>query len=165
MDQARNTDDMLPTPQEIALAVSIYVDLAYPQGLPQPLRRLLPPPQDLQPWIMSDCVERTPPDAPLPVVRSFALRLGNSRYPHMKLRLSRPPRENRLVFSVDAHDAFLCAPKESADYEALEQLKRDNQALVSRISEAWDAAGLPTERAYLRQKIQQARDRGTDPAL
>ena len=90
---------------------------------------------------------------------NFAIRLGNSAYPHMKLRLSRPPADPDYLFLVDSHDGFLTAPPDSADRAALEQLKRHNAALAETIAAAWTQAGLPTERNYLRRKIRQARER------
>jgi hypothetical protein len=99
-------------------------------------------------------------DAPVDGVRSFSLRLGNANYPHMKLRLSRPPKDNVFLFSVDAHDAFLHAPPGSADYGALEELKRRNSQMAAAITALWDENGLPTERNYLRLKIDQARLKG-----
>ena len=117
------------------------------------------PPDGFDPaeWLMSDLVERTPPDTPAESVRSFALRLGNSSYPHMKLRLSRPPKEDGFVFSVDSHDAFLAAAAGSPDSKALEQLKSHNAEIAKLISRAWDSAGLPTQQGYLRRKLRQAK--------
>ena len=106
---------------------------------------------------MSPFIERDPPDAPLEGVRSFALRLGNEKYPHMKLRLSRPPRENVFLFSVDCHDTFLSAPVGSPDYDVLEGLKRHNAIVAEAIRLAWEQSRLPTERVYLRRKITQAK--------
>ncbi len=148
----------LPSTREIEQAVNIYVMRAY-RGEVSPAARGLMPPADFDPaaWLMGAGIERDPADAPLEQVRSFAIRLGNEQYPHMKLRLSRPPGADLFVFSVDAHDAFLHAPPGSPDYDALEQLQRYNMALSDSILSAWDAAGLPTERNYLRRKIEQAK--------
>jgi hypothetical protein len=109
---------------------------------------------------MGDAAQRDPADAPLEGVRSFSLRLGNANYPHMKLRLSRPPKDNVFLFSVDAHDAFLHAPPGSGDYGTLEELKRQNSRMTAAITALWDENGLPTERNYLRLKIDQARQKG-----
>jgi hypothetical protein len=103
-------------------------------------------------------VERDPADAPLEQVRSFVLRLGNQIYPHRKLRISRPPRSDGFVFSVDSHDAFLHAQPGTSDHEMLEQLKKHNAALTETITAAWEAHSLPTERGYLRQKLHQVRE-------
>lgn len=149
----------LPPPAQIDRAVELYLDRAYGGRTPTAAERFRRP-KGLDPaaWLMSGAAERDPPEAPLGDVRSFALRIGNARYPHMKLRLSRPPNETAFVFSVDCHDAFLRAPPGSADHEALEDLKRHNAAVAAAVLSAWDAAGLLTERNYLRRRIQQARD-------
>jgi len=151
---------LLPTSEQLREAIRLYVEKAYGQEPPAAMRKLVPP-EDFRPadWLMEDQVERDPSGAPLQAVRSFALRLGNRHYPHMKLRLSRPPRDAIYLFSVDSHDAFLQAPPGSPDFAALEQLKKQNAVLSSRILEAWDQANLPTEKNYLRLKIRQAKDR------
>lgn len=156
---------LLPGTEEIRQAVSVYLRHAYPGGAPASTSRFLPPPgQPLGPWLMADLTERDPADAPLAQVRSFAMRIGNEHYPHMKLRLSRPPNEREFVFSVDSHDAILSAPAGSPDSEALEELKRGNARIASAVHGAWDAAGLLTERNYLRRKIRQAREKASPPA-
>lgn len=152
---------ILPTAEQIRRAVSSYIQHAY-DGQPTETARRLIPPEGFDPkeWLMAELVERDPANAPLANVRSFALRLGNMIYPHMKLRLSRPPHDSVFIFSVDSHDAFLSAPPDSRDYAALEEMKRYNAVIVAAVTAAWDAAGLLTERNYLRQKIQEARERG-----
>ena len=136
----------------------LYLRHAYRQDVPETAKRFIPPP-DVRPteWLMSDLTERIPPDVPLETVRSIALRIGNDEYPHMKLRVSRPPNEPGFVFVVDCHDAVLHAKPGSSDYEPLQALKRHNAAVAERVVREWEAAELPTERRYLREKIRQAR--------
>ena len=153
----------LPAAEEIRRAVELYLANAYARDLPEATRRLLPPAAfDPAEWLMGDCTERDPADAPLERVRSFALRLGNAGYPNMKLRLSRPPNEQAFVLSVDSHDAFLRAPPGSTDSRELERLKHSNAGIAAAIHAAWDDAGLPTERTYLRRKLREAK--AQDPA-
>lgn len=151
----------LPSAGQICQAVRIYLEVAYGGQCPPSIQRLVPP-ESLEPaqWLMGDAAQRDPADAPLEGVRSFSLRLGNANYPHMKLRLSRPPKDNVFLFSVDAHDAFLHAPPGSGDYGTLEELKRQNSRMTAAITALWDENGLPTERNYLRLKIDQARQKG-----
>ncbi len=154
----------LPSARDLRRAVLAYLDRAYGGSCPATVQRLIPPEGcDVRKWLMSEAVERDPADAPLHAIRSFALRLGNAQYPHMKLRLSRPPRDGEYLFSVDAHDAFLHAPPSSPDHKMLEDLKRHNAAIAAAINSAWDAAGLLTERNYLRRKIQQAKEERPGP--
>jgi hypothetical protein len=163
MGGACETPRTLPTAQQIRRAVELYLAGAYGTA-PEAALRFLPPatcrPEE---WLMSDLTERDPPDAPLAEVRSFALRIGNAQYPHMKVRISCPPLERAYLFSVDAHDAFLQVPPGSPDYEPLEELKRFNARVAAAVAAAWDAAGLLTERNYLRRKIAESKRRRHQP--
>ena len=122
------------------------------------------PPEDADPaeWLMGELVERTEPDAPIERVRFFSLRIGNSLYPHMKLRLTRVGDPVACVLTVDSHDAMLHAPPDTADFAELESLKRHNAAVASAIGDAMDAAGLPSERNFLREQIRRAKRSGPD---
>ena len=157
-------NDPLPTARQIRQAIEQYIEVAYGGQAPDRIRALLPP-GDFVPaeWLMSDSVERDPSGAPLPAVRSFAVRLGNSQYPHMKLRMSLPPRDRVYLFSVDSHDGFLQASAGTKDHAALEALKAYNSSTASAVVAAWEADGLMTERNYLRQKIGQARRKNAGP--
>ena len=75
----------------------------------------------------------------------------------MKLRISRAPRCGAFVFHVDAHDAMLKAPEGSPDAGPLEELKAHNATVTRAIHEAWEAAGLLTERQHLRNAIDACR--------
>jgi hypothetical protein len=151
----------LPTRQQLHQAIETYLQQAYGGGEPPPqvLDRLPGPDQDLADWFASDAVERDPADADPDTVRSVAVRLGNAVYPHMKLRMSRPPNDALFLFSVDSHDAVLQAQPGTPDQAMLEELKQHNADLGSRITARWEALGLPTERNYLRHKIEQTRRR------
>ncbi len=150
----------LPSADEVRQAIMLYIKHAY-GGKPSDSASKLIPPDNfiLEKWLMSDITERDPADAPLENVRSFALRIGNSIYPHMKIRLSHPPREKVFLFSVDSHDVFLHAELGSKEHEMLEELKTHNSSVVTAVVEAWENAGLPTERGYLRGKINKARSK------
>ncbi|HOD84627.1 MAG TPA: hypothetical protein PKG77_24685 [Phycisphaerae bacterium] len=151
----------LPQAKELRRAVELYLVIAYGQGEPPATVGELVPPEQFDPasWLMGPQIERDPRDALLENVRSFGLRLGNWAYPHMKLRLSRPPNEHEFLLSVDAHDAFLFAPAGSSDATALAQMKQSNATIGAAILAAWDEANLPTERNYLRRKIREVRTR------
>ncbi len=156
--------DPLPTARQIRQAIERYIEVVYGGQAPDRIRQLLPP-GDFVPaeWLMSDSVERDPSGAPFPAVRSFAVRLGNSQYPHMKLRISLPPRDRVYLFSVDSHDGFLQASAGTEDHAALEALKAYNSSVALVVTAAWEAEGLMTERNYLRHKINQARRKNAEP--
>jgi len=158
MNEPRNEDVVLPAPEQIRRAIELYLQHAYEGAAPEAAERFLPPagfvPRE---WLMSDVAERAPDGAPLEDVRSFALRIGNAIYPHMKLRICRPPKDSQFLFTVDSHDAVLQAPPESPDYEPLQELKRHNAAVADAVVRAWEDADLPTERQYLRSRIRRAK--------
>ena len=152
----------LPHRDALKKAISIYVSRAYPDGADERTSQKFTVPDDcdLAGWLIETVGEPEPADADIGSLRSIALRLGNAFYPNMKLRLTRPPGNDIFLLMVDSHDVMLAAPPGSPDYEPLESLKAANAAIVSDVTHAWDAAGLPTERNYLRDKIRQARNRG-----
>ncbi len=155
----QNDNSGLPNSHQIADAIRIYLDLAYGKEIPLPIRRFIPPGQFVPAqWLMNDFIERDFDRKPEgQKIRSFGLRMGNSIYPHMKLRITLPPKSNRFLFQIDSHDEVLTAPSSSADLAALEELKRHNASLVEQMVTSMDAAGLLTERGYLREGIARAR--------
>jgi hypothetical protein len=85
--------------------------------------------------------------------RTFALRLGQPLYPHMKLVIENRPEGDGFIFRADGHDAHLQAPPDSPDAPLLARLRQSNQQVVEKIEAAWDAADVPTFRNYLRQQL------------
>jgi hypothetical protein len=147
--------------EDLRRAVGFFIEGAYGPDPPASARRYLLPEGDCDvlAWLMGDLAERTPPAATFEEVRTFHLRIGSRHYRHLKLRISRPGQEPTFVFTVDSHDAFLVAEPGSPDFEGLRELKRRNAEAVDRITEAWERAGLNTERNYMREKIRRARER------
>jgi hypothetical protein len=153
-----NTNMQLPSSEQIQRAFDIYVKHAYPDGAAESIQPLLPGPGvDPAAWLLGPTAECDPPGATIQTLRSAAFRLGNFAYPHMKLRVSRPPNRPVFLFSVDAHDAVLQARPGTPDYAMLQELKAHNAKVAEAILADWDAAELPTERRYLRGFIRQAR--------
>ncbi len=151
-----------PTADQIQLAVGRYLDKAYdrpPSGLRE--RFAVANDANVCEWLMQDEVEQQPEHVDVNAVQAFSLRMGNERYRYMKLRIARPPGKDFFVFTVDAHDAILTAPPGSPDEAELEELRRYNSRICHEIMEEWDRCGLFTERAYLRQEIQRARERNS----
>lgn len=77
-------------------------------------------------------------------VRCYTLRLGNPRYPFMKLVLQEHLVEDEFFLEVDTHDQMFELQGDEA--RQLEEVKRYNLDVKTRIEEAWSAAGLPTAR-------------------
>ena len=158
MTSAKTPNAGLPDCGQIRQAVEMYLRRAYGEDIPPPILRFLPPEQfDPARWLMSDFIEREYQSRSHKKVHSYSLRMGNTIYPHMKLRLTRPPRCRQYLFLIDAHDEILFTPAGSADTKALEELKRYNAELAEQIVTAMDEAGLPTERGYLKARIAKAR--------
>lgn len=74
--------------------------------------------------------------------RRYALRLGNARYPFMKLVLQEHLVEGEFFFEVDTHDGMFRL--EGEDAAPLEALRRYNSEVKARVEERWERDGLPT---------------------
>ncbi len=85
----------------------------------------------------------------------YALRLGNCRYPHMKLQIQPWPNPSGFMLSVNTHDQVLALDPSSSDVAAFRALQAENQRLKEVIEQAWDDVGLPTFLRYLRDYIEQ----------
>lgn len=159
MTEKTDSSPRFPTTNQIRLAMEIYLGHAYPAGAGEHILRFVPDKDVVATdWLMTDISEREIYQEGSAVVTSFALRVGNEQYPNMKVRISLPPNGSEYLFCVDSHDGFLQAPRGSEDYEALEQMKAFNASVAQVTVRDWSAAGLPTERNYMRQKIDDAKD-------
>jgi hypothetical protein len=85
----------------------------------------------------------------------YALRLGNARYPHMKLQIQPWPNSAGFLLSVNTHDQVLSIDPGAAGMAEFRSLQEENQRLKEVIEQAWDDAGLPTFLRYLRSYIEQ----------
>ncbi|MHC4549094.1 MAG: response regulator [Planctomycetota bacterium] len=75
----------------------------------------------------------------------FVLRLGNSRYPHMKLVLEESILQHEYAFSVDTHDDLKVSP-DAPDYERWNAVRDHNRRVAEEIEEAWRGEEIPTLR-------------------
>jgi hypothetical protein len=141
-------------------AVEVYLDFAYAScALPDLVRRRLEWPADadaatLLPRPPFERVGKAGPGAHA----IFALRLGNARYPHMKLQIQPWPNAAGFLLSVNTHDQVLSLDPSSADAPAFRSLQAENQRLKEAIEAAWDQEGLPTFLRYLREYIESQGD-------
>jgi hypothetical protein len=136
-------------------AAEIYIGLAYPAGaVPEAVQRRLVWRGDCS----ADQLLSTGPferaakahGRPAPI---YALRLGNHRYPHMKLQVQPWPNGAGFMLSVNTHDQVSGLGAGVADSHAFRELQVENQRLKEAIEEAWDDSGLPTFLRYLRDYI------------
>jgi hypothetical protein len=136
-------------------ATEIYLALAYPSCvIPEVVQRRLV----WQQGCGSDVLLSRPPfeRAGKAMGRSapvYALRLGNHRYPHMKLQIQPWLNDAGFMLSVNSHDQVTGVDLSSADAQAFRELQTANQRLKEAIEQAWDDAGLPTFLRYLRDYI------------
>jgi len=93
----------------------------------------------------------------------YALRLGNARYPHMKLQIQPWPNATGFLLSVNTHDQVLSLDPNAADASAFRALQSENQRLKEAIELAWDQEGLPTFLRYLRDYIESRSDAAAPP--
>jgi len=136
-------------------ATEIYLGLAYPSGkVPEAVERRLA-------WregCTADVLLSGPPferagkavGRPAPI---YALRLGNQRYPHMKLQIQPWLNQAGFMLSVNTHDQVTGLDGSRVDAELFRALQSENQRLKEAIEETWDNAGLPTFLRYLRDYI------------
>jgi hypothetical protein len=146
-------------------AIDLYLSNAYPGGAVPPAA---------VPRV--EAVRAVDPAAPVPEnllerdiansLPSYALRLGQPMYPHMKIVVEPAPggAASGYLLRVDAHDRHLHAPANSPDAAWLASVRSSNKELSERIEAAWATAGLPTFKEYLRQQLQARRSGGAPPS-
>ena len=137
-------------------AIAIYLEIAY-RGLEPPpaVRRRLEwsAGLDMGQLVRQPPFERvghTPDDQPI-----FGLRLGNARYPHMKLQIQPWDAKDGFLLSVNTHDHVLALDPKGPDTAAFLELQAENQRLKVVIEQAWDQNELPTFPRYLRDYLAQ----------
>jgi CheY-like chemotaxis protein len=129
------------TAAHVRRAVELYLQHAYPPG-----SALFGAPPDLDGAAsVPEILERfeAPPREQDSGFKRYALRLGNVRYPFMKLVVQEYLVDGEFFFSVDTHDDLDVRPT-APDYERWQELKRENRRLKEAIEQSWRAAGLPT---------------------
>ena len=152
-DEELSTLQGLP-PDQLRRAVEIYLKVAYPTSDPPPaVRRRL----DWTSGIDAGELLSKPPfervgKAPTEKL-IYALRLGNARYPHMKMQIQPWDDRHGFLLSVNTHDHALAFDPNATDADAFLALQAENQRLKLEIEQAWDDAGLPTFPRYLRDYL------------
>ena len=94
--------------------------------------------------LANDFVERVPADAETAAVAAYGVRLGNDKYPHMKLTLRRET-DDDWRFAVDCHDGAFEVENSSPDKLRAQELKDYNLALRAKIESLWRESDLPAE--------------------
>jgi CheY-like chemotaxis protein len=122
-------------------AVEAYLGLAYPGT-----SRWRAPPVDLSGGATArDLLPRFEDESEkgARAASRFVLRLGNNRYPHMKLVLEESILPEEFAFAVDTHDDLKVSPG-SPDFERWNAVRTHNRELAGRIEARWREEGIPT---------------------
>ncbi len=129
-------------------ALDGYVSLAYEHSpLPVTVKARVSfireyPGETLSGLLGHEVVERIPCESEQKDVQCYGIRLGNEKYPHMKLMLHQAA-EDDWRFTVDCHDGAFEVESASPDRPRAEELKAYNHALRESIEALWREADLP----------------------
>lgn len=143
------------TVERLRRAADVYLAEAYPSGdVPEPVRRRLEWPEGIP---LANLLAGPPFEA-IPSRDGegstiYALRLGNLRYPHMKLQVQPWPTSIGYMLSVNTHDQILGLDPNAPDAPAFRQLQAENQRIKEAIEQSWDRDGFPTFLRYLREYL------------
>lgn len=151
------------TPELFRRALDLYLERAWPDGR-RPAKGIpdtskLRTPAD----VLSLFVRETRPNPGGEEFRHFVLRLGNARYPHMKIALMEFLEKDEFMWSVDTHDRAPVDPG-SKDWPGWQELRLHNLRLKAKIETAWRKAGVPTARVVARRHGRVA-ERGDGPLV
>jgi hypothetical protein len=145
-------------------AIDLYLSIVYPNnGPPAAIAERVRPVKGLEDQVVvpPELLERDPANS----MPSYALRLGQPLYPHMKLVIEPAPggTADQYLIRVDAHDRHLHAPPGSPDAAWLQSIRTSNKDLTERVEAAWSQAGLPTFKDYLRRQLEARRASAAPP--
>jgi len=123
-------------------AIEIYQDIAY-EGMSF-LRSLPDFGSDLDASIVEflDCFEKESQTKDAARLKSYILRLGNKKYPFMKLAIQEHLIENEFIFMVDTHDDMFNIP--TPDFDELQKIRGYNLEIKKQIEETWTEKKIPT---------------------
>ena len=122
--------------QQLQLATRSYLKHAYTDTAPERARELVHKLQEIE---NSDALLAW--DGFEKEGNRYNLRLGNARYPHMKLVFILE--DNSPVFYVDAHDSHFSLPPDMPGYDQLLKLREENKRLKAAIEASWASRQLP----------------------
>ncbi len=136
-------------------AIRVFLSQAYPNGdVPASKQHFLNLDEShpLDVWLSQKGVER-PRDVSPGLNVKYAIRLGNSSYPHMKMLIALMEPTGEPVFGVDTHDR-LEVPPGSPEEAGLKELQAKNKELARIIERTWEEKGVPTQASHLKNYLQ-----------
>ena len=131
------------TPSHVKQATAIFVEHAWPdgpQGQPAELAAAVEAGETMEELAEVFELVRTGEGEGR---RRFSLRLGNDRYPWMKVVIQEFLVSGEFFISVDTHDDIRIDPS-MPDHAAWCELQEHNRALKEEVEAHWERAGLPT---------------------
>ncbi len=137
------------TPELFRKALALYLERAYVGMKPPPKARI-----DTSALVTSDdvlalFVAEPRPNPGAESAHHYVLRLGNSRYPHMKIALMEFLEPGEWMWAVDTHDRAPIAPN-SPEYAKWQELRLHNLRVKAEVEAAWRKSGVPTARVVQR---------------
>lgn len=151
------------TPEQFRKALEIYVERAWPDGKVPARCRLDCSGLRTAADVLGLFVRETRPNPGGDEFRHFVIRLGNHRYPHMKMALMEFVERDTFIWAVDTHDRAQVEPG-SKDWDAWQDLRLHNLRTKARIEAAWRRAGIPTARVVARE-LAPVEERGDGPLV
>ena len=127
-------------------AIQIYMEFAYKTATPPYHVRARAAFDELAPLedvLASENFEKVRADDETFTSR-YLLRLGNDRYPHMKLGLVNCAGSDEFVFIVDTHDRHFPVDPNVPGSREFRELQEFNDRIKRDIEEQWEREGLPT---------------------
>ncbi|HEX4124607.1 MAG TPA: hypothetical protein VHY37_07755 [Tepidisphaeraceae bacterium] len=145
----------MPQSSTVAEAIEIFLQLAYPTGVPSRIAALVAG-LDVPPEQVDDhpaFVRQETGGEPV-----YAIRLGCAHYPHVKMLVAAWPGGRGYYFKADSHDRHILVPQGHPEHAAFAELRRMNQLLAEKIESAWRDAGIPTYAVYLGDEVRELED-------
>ncbi len=142
----------LPAPTRTWRAIEVYLRHAYP-GSPPP-RRVEETLEALRRADVERFYDAAPFERDAGPPSRYALRLGNSRYPHMKLLLEHLASRGVWLFRADTHDRHVHVDPDHPDHASLRELMNHNHAVSMAIERAWAVESLDTFRSLLHRDLE-----------
>ena len=141
----------LPDRETVLKAVDLYMEKAWGGEPAVHVRSLL---ATLRSWggKLYNCPVFVKNDPGNPT--RYAMRLGNAKYPHMKLVIELAPDGENWLFKADTHDRHCCPPDGAPEHRAFCDLMEYNQKTASAVESAGAENRLPTFKTWLREDLE-----------
>jgi CheY-like chemotaxis protein len=138
------------TPELFRKALTLYLERAYPGMQPPARARIDTSALATSADVLALFAEEPRPNPGGTDSKHYVLRLGNSRYPHMKLALMEFLEPGEWMWAVDTHDRAP-VPPDSPDYAKWQELRLHNLRIKAEVEAAWRRSGVPTARVVQRK--------------